>query len=482
MNARLVSEFRSIVGDAGVVAEPEQLRTYECDGLTLYRVVPDLVLLPASAEEVQKIVRVCHRERIPFVARGSGTGLSGGALPVKGGVVISVARMNRILEVDNANGRVVVEPGVTNSAVTAAVSAKGYFYAPDPSSQVVCTVAGNVAENSGGAHCFKYGVTTTYILALDVVLSDGSLIHLGGKTLDEPGYDVVGAFVGSEGTFGIVTKITLRVIKKPEATQTLMAAFNSSSDAGAAVSAIIKSGMFPAAMEIMDRLALEAAEAAVHPNYPDCQALLLVELDGSTREVELLMEKVGPLCKSCGAWEIRLAKSEAERITVWKGRKAAFAAVGRISPNYLVQDGVIPRTALPRVLAEIDRLSAEKKLRVANVFHAGDGNLHPLVLYDRRITGQEERALELAEDILRLCVEAGGSITGEHGVGEEKKHFMPVMFSEADLNAMQRLRSAFDPYQLCNPTKMFPGTDPVFQKPVAYEPHPIEKAGLAQRY
>jgi glycolate oxidase len=450
--------------------------------LTLFRVVPDLVLLPATAQEVQAIVKVCHRERIPMVARGSGTGLSGGALPVKGGVVIGVSRMNRILEVDVPNARVVVEPGVTNSAITAAVSPHGYFYAPDPSSQVVCTVAGNVAENSGGAHCFKYGVTTTYILGLEVVLSDGSLLRLGGASLDQPGYDLVGAFVGSEGTFGIITKITLRVIKKPETTQTLMAAFNSSSEAGTAVSAIIASGMFPAALEIMDRLALEAAEAAVHPNYPNCQALLLVELDGSTREVELLMEKVGPICQSCGAWELRLAKTEAERMAVWKGRKAAFAAVGRISPNYLVQDGVIPRTALPRVLGEIDRLSAEKSLRVANVFHAGDGNLHPLVLYDRRIAGQEERAMDLAEDILRLCVEAGGSITGEHGIGEEKKQFMSVMFSEADLDAMQRLRSAFDPYDLCNPTKMFPGTDAKLQRPVAYEPHPIEIAGLAQRY
>jgi glycolate oxidase len=456
MNARLVSEFRSIVGDAGLVVEPEQLRTYECDGLTLLRVVPDLVLLPSSAQEVQQVVKVCHREAIPFVARGSGTGLSGGALPVKGGVVISVARMNRILEVDIPNARVVVEPGVTNSAVTAAVSSRGYFFAPDPSSQSVCTVGGNVAENSGGAHCFKYGVTTTYVLGLEVVLSDGSLIRLGGKRLDEPGYDLVGAFVGSEGTFGIVTKITLRVIKKPESVQTLMAAFNSSSEAGTAVSSIIASGTFPAAMEIMDRLAIEAAEAAVHANYPDCQALLLVELDGSPCEVELLMEKVGPLCKSCGAWELRLAKSEPERMAVWKGRKAAFAAVGHISPNYLVQDGVIPRTALPRVLAAIERLKAAAGLRVANVFHAGDGNLHPLVLYDRRIPGQAEQAMALAEDILRLCVEAGGAITGEHGIGEEKKNFMPVMFSAADLDAMQRLRSAFDPYDLCNPTKIFP--------------------------
>jgi len=482
MDTRLVNEFRSIVGDAGLVAGAEQLRTYECDGLTLFRVAPDLVLLPSSAQETQAIVKICHRERIPFVARGSGTGLSGGALPIKGGVVISLTRMNRILEIDVPNARVVVEPGVTNAAITAAVSAHGYFYAPDPASQVVCTVGGNVAENSGGVHCFKYGVTTTYIMGLEVVLSDGSLVRLGGKNMDRPGYDAVGAFVGSEGNFGIATKITLRIIKKPETTQTLMAAFNSISEAGSAVSSVIASGMLPAGLEIMDRLALQAVEAAVHPNYPNCQALLLVELDGSTREVELLMEKVGPICKSCGAWEIRLAKTEAERMAVWKGRKAAFASVGRISPNYLVQDGVIPRTALPRVLGEVERLSTEAGMRVANVFHAGDGNLHPLVLYDRRIEGQEQRAMTLAEDILRLCVEAGGSITGEHGIGEEKKHFMPVMFSEADLNAMQRLRSAFDPYQLCNPTKMFPGTDATFQGPIAYEPHPIEKAGLAQRY
>jgi glycolate oxidase len=482
MDPQLVRQFRTIVGDSGLVTGAEQLRTYECDGLTLYRVVPDLVLLPASTQEMQAVVKLCHRKRIPFVARGSGTGLSGGALPVKGGVIIGVSRMTRILEIDVPNARVVVEPGVTNAAITAAVSPYGYFYAPDPASQVVCTVAGNVAENSGGVHCFKYGVTTTYILALDVVLSDGSLIHLGDTTFDCPGYDLVGAFVGSEGTFGIVTQITLRIIKKPEATQTLMAAFNSTSEAGAAVSAIIASGMFPASLEIMDRLALEAVEAAVHPNYPKCKSLLLVELDGSTREVELLMEKMGPICKSCGAWELRLAKSEAERIAVWKGRKAAFASVGRISPNYLVQDGVIPRTALPRVLAEIERLSAEAGLRVANVFHAGDGNLHPLVLYDRRIEGQEQRAMVVAEDILRLCLEAGGSISGEHGIGEEKKNFMPVMFSAADLDAMKRLRDAFDPYLLCNPTKMFPGTDANYVRPIAYEPHPIEKVGLAQRY
>jgi len=472
MDPRLLSEFHSIVGDAGLITGAEQLRTYECDGVTLFRVVPEVVLVPSSTQEVQRIVQVCHRERIPFVARGSGTGLSGGALPLKSGVVISLARMNRILEVDFPNGRVVVEPGVINASVTAAVSPKGYFYAPDPASQTVCTLAGNVAENSGGVHCFKYGVTTTYVLGLEVVLSDGSIVRLGGKRFDVPGYDLVGAFVGSEGTFGIVTQITLRIIKKPETTQTLMAAFASNRQAGDVVSNIVASGMFPAALEIMDRLAIEATEAAVHAHYPVCQALLLVELDGSAREVELLMAKLEPICKQCGAEEIRVAKTEAERIAIWKGRKAAFGAMGRISPNYIVQDGVIPRTTLPRVLEEIDRLKTEAGLRVANVFHAGDGNLHPLVLYDQRIAGQEERAMALAEDILRLCVDAGGSITGEHGIGEEKKQFMPVMFSAADLNAMQRLRSAFDPYELCNPTKMFPDPTVGLQSPSAAEPRP----------
>jgi glycolate oxidase len=456
MDTRLVAEFRAIVGEEGLVAGRDQLRTYECDGLTLLHVAPALVLLPKSTAEVSAVLKLCHRERLPFVARGAGTGLSGGALPVSGGVVIGLARMNRILEIDIPNERVVVEPGVTNSAVTAAIASRGYFYAPDPSSQPVCTLGGNVAENSGGAHCFKYGVTTTYVLGMEVVLSDGTVMEVGGKALDQPGYDLTGAFVGSEGMFGIATRITLRIIRQPETTQTLMAAFHSSQEAGAAVSAAIAAGMFPAAMEIMDKLALEAAEAAVHPNYPACESLLLIELDGCPREVELLMAKLAPLCTQCGAWEIRLARSEAERQTIWKGRKAAFAAVGRISPHYLVQDGVIPRTALPRVLGEIQSMSAARGLRVANVFHAGDGNLHPLVLYNRAIAGQEEAALQLAEDILRLCVACGGSITGEHGVGEEKREFLSFMFTAAELEVHHRLRSAFDPYALANPGKMFP--------------------------
>lgn len=479
MEARILDEFRKIVGKH-LITEASQLHTYECDGLTNLRVLPEAVLLPGSTEEVQAIVRVCHKEKIPFVARGSGTGLSGGALPVGKGIVICLTRMNRILKVDLENARVVVEPGVINSDVTQQVAPQAYFYAPDPSSQLVCSVGGNVAENSGGAHCLKYGFTTTHVLGLEVVMPDGSLVHLGSRSLDRPGYDLPGIFVGSEGTLGIATKIVLRIMKKPEVIQTLLAAFNSTHEAASAVSGIIAAGMLPAAIEMMDRLAIQAAEAAVHAGYPECGGLLLVELDGCTAEVEHLMAEVGEICTRCGAWEIRVAQSEAERAVVWKGRKAAFAAVGRISPNYIVQDGVVPRTALPKILDEIERMSAADGLRVANVFHAGDGNLHPLVLYDRRIPGQEERAFELSVNILRLCVKCGGSITGEHGVGEEKKMMMSEMFAEPDLETMQLVRCAFDPHQLSNPGKVFPRTRLCAERTGAYQPHPLEVAGVAQ--
>jgi len=482
MDAHIFNEFRAIVGNRGLITSPEELHTYECDGLTNFRVMPLAVLLPASMEQVQAIVRLCHREQIPFVARGSGTGLSGGALPVANGVVISLARMNRILEVDFPNARVVVEPGVINLDVTGRVQPQEYFYAPDPSSQSVCSIGGNVAENSGGAHCLKYGFTTTHVLGLEIVLSDGSLVHLGGKTLDAPGYDLAGVFVGSEGTLGVATKVILRIVKRPECVRTLLAAFPSTNEAGAAVSGIIAAGMLPAAIEMMDNLAIQAAEAAVHANYPNCGGLLLVELDGPLAEVEALMEQVDDICRKNGAGEIRVAQSDAERALVWKGRKAAFAAVGRISPNYIVQDGVIPRTALPQVMSEIERLSKEAGLRVANVFHAGDGNLHPLVLYDRRISGQEQAAEALSYRILELCIAAGGSITGEHGVGEEKKKMMSKMFAEPDLDTMQRVRCAFDPLQLSNPTKVFPTTRLCGEKPGEYVPHPLETAGIAERF
>src|SRR3984893_18103581 len=477
-----LDELRNILGPDGLISSAEEVRTYECDGLTNFRVKPIAVVLPTSAEQVQAVLRICHRERIPFVARGSGTGLSGGALPVTGGIVISLAKINRILEVDLPNQRVVVEPGVINLNVTVRVSPDGYFYAPDPASQSVCSIGGNVAENAGGAHCLKYGFTTTHVLGMDVVLPDGTLAHFGSKTLDAPGDDLAGVFVGAEGTLGVATKVTLRIVKKPECVQTLLAAFDTTNQAGAAVSDIIKAGMLPAAIEMMDNLAIQAAEAAVHANYPDCGGLLLVELDGPTAEVESLMCLVDEICQTCGAGEIRVAQTEAERAVVWKGRKAAFAAVGRISPNYIVQDGVIPRTALPGIMSEIERLGAESGIRVANVFHAGDGNLHPLVLYDRRIEGQERAAEILANRILELCIEAGGSITGEHGVGEEKKMMMSKMYAETDLETMQRVRCAFDPEHLSNPTKVFPRPRLCGETPGEYRPHPLETAGIAERF
>jgi glycolate oxidase len=477
-----LEQLREIVGERGLITSQEDLRTYECDGLSNLRMMPRAVVLPTTTEQVQAVVALCHHERIPFVSRGAGTGLSGGAMPVAGGLLISLARMNKILEVDIPNARVVVEPGVANLEVSARVAPYGYFYAPDPSSQSVCTIGGNVAENAGGAHCLKYGFTTTHVLGLEVVLPDGSLARFGGKILDTPGYDLLGVFVGSEGTLGVVTKITLRIVKKPECVRTLLAAFASTNEAGSAVSDIIAAGMLPAAMEMMDNLAIQAAEAAVHAGYPDCEALLLVELDGPTAEVEALTVDVDEIFRKNAASEIHVAQSDAERALMWKGRKAAFAAMGRISPNYIVQDGVIPRTALPQVMSEIDRLSREAGIRVANVFHAGDGNLHPLVLYDERIEGQEEAAEELSRKILEICIGAGGSITGEHGVGEDKKHAMAKMFSEPDLETMQRVRCAFDPQRLANPTKVFPTPRLCGEKPGKYEPHPLEASAEAERF
>ena len=480
LTASQLAHLRGAVGDDALITAKTQLQTYECDGLTNLRVVPDAVVLPRTATQVQEVVRMCARDRVPFVSRGAGTGLSGGALPAAGGIVISLARMDRILSVDIPNRQVVVEPGVINAHVTQRVAPYGYFYPPDPSSQSVCTIGGNVAENSGGAHCLKYGFTTTHVLALDVVLPSGELVQLGSPAPDAPGYDLPGVFVGSEGTLGVATKITLRIVKRPEVVQTLLAAFDSIQAAGQTVSDIIAARMLPAAMEIMDALAIEAAEAAVHAHYPTCNGLLLVELDGPRSEVNALMRAVQDLCRRNGAWEIRVAQSEHERALVWKGRKAAFAAVGRISPNYIVQDGVIPRTALPHLLEEIDQLSSKAGLRVANVFHAGDGNLHPLVLYDQSVSGQEEKALELSYRILRLCVDHGGSITGEHGVGKEKQEAMGYMFAEPDLATMQLVRCAFDPANIANPDKVFPRPRLCAEKPGPYTPHPLETAGIAE--
>jgi glycolate oxidase len=373
-----------------------------------------------------------------------------------------------------------VEAGVINAHVTQRVTPEGHFYAPDPSSQSVCTIGGNVAENSGGAHCLKYGFTTNHVLALEVVLPTGELVHLGSPTLDAPGYDLAGVFVGSEGTLGVASSMTLRIVRRPETVQVLLAAFDSISAAGQTVSDIIAASILPAAMEIMDRLSIRAAEAAVHPHYPECEALLLVEVDGPAAEVDLHMKQVRELCRANGAWEDRLAQSEQERVLVWKGRKAAFAAAGRLSPDYIVQDGVIPRTKLPMVLERVAEMAAEVGLRVSNVFHAGDGNLHPLVLYDRSIPGQEEIAVDLSMRILHLCVDHGGSITGEHGVGREKQQAMGYMYSEPDLDTMQRVRCSFDPDNIANPDKLFPRPRLCGEKTGKYTPHPLETAGVAE--
>jgi glycolate oxidase len=482
LQSAIVAELRAAVAEGGLIVERNQLQTYECDALDMLRTLPAAVVLPRTTEEVAAVVKVCARHKIPFVSRGAGTGLSGGALPDERGIVISLARMNRTSALDIPNQRVTVEPGVTNSAITQRVAPSGHFYAPDPSSQTVCTIGGNVAENSGGAHCLKYGFTTNHVLELEVVLPSGELIHLGSSTLDAPGYDLAGVFVGSEGTLGVATSMTLRIVRRPETVQVLVAAFDTISAAGQTVSDIIAAAMLPAAMEIMDRLAIQAAEAAVHAHYPECEALLLVELDGPTAEVELQMQEVRKLCRANGAWEDRLAQSEQERTLVWKGRKAAFAATGRLSPDYIVQDGVIPRTKLPVVLEQISEMSAAVGLRVSNVFHAGDGNLHPLVLYDRSIPGQEEIAVDLSIRILHLCVDHGGSITGEHGVGREKQQAMGYMYSEPDLDTMQRVRCGFDPDHISNPDKLFPRPRLCGEKTGKYSPHPLETAGIAEYF
>jgi glycolate oxidase len=477
MGPELVERFAAVTQ---TIREPEQLRTYECDGLTGHRVVPSLVALPGSTGEVQAVVRVCNELRLPFVARGAGTGLSGGALPVADGIVISLARLTRILEIDVERAEVVVEPGVANLDVTRAVAAEGFYYAPDPSSQQVCTIGGNVAENSGGAHCLKYGFTVNHVLAAEVVLPDGELVVL---SVWDDGPDLLGAFVGSEGTLGIATKLTLRILRAPEGVRTLLAGFGHTDEAGAAVSGVIAAGIVPAAIEMMDSLTMRAAEAAVGANYPDgCGAALIVELDGPVAQVEEDLARVETLCRDNHAREIRIASDPADRATVWRGRKAAFAAMGRVSPDYYVQDGVVPRTKLPLVLRRIEELSHRHGLRVGNVFHAGDGNLHPLVLYDGRVEGEAARAEELSKQILEICVDAGGSITGEHGVGNDKACAMPLMFGEDDLAAMQRLRRGFDPLGLANPGKIFPTPRLCGEVPGPYRAHPLEKAGIADRF
>jgi glycolate oxidase len=475
-------EVARVVSPGGLITEPAQLHTYECDGLTGYRVTPALVALPATTEEVAAVVRLCARHRVPFVARGAGTGLSGGALPVADGVVIGLARMRAILSVDVDNQRAVVQPGVTNAGISAAVGGHDLYFAPDPSSQIVCTIGGNVAENSGGAHCLKYGFTTNHVLALTFVTPDGDVVTLGGDAPDQVGPDLRAVVLGSEGTLGIVTEVTVRLLRRPEAVRTLVADFPDAERAGNAVSDIIAAGIIPAAVEMLDELAIEACEKAVQAGYTlGCAAALVVELDGVLAEVEQEFERVQEICRRNASTAIRIAGDPLERAKVWKGRKAAFAAMGRISPDYFVQDGVIPRTKLGSTLTRIREMSDAAGLRVANVFHAGDGNLHPLVLYDAAVPGQAERAEHLATAIVELCVEQGGSITGEHGVGSDKACSMLRMFGPEDLTVMARIRAAFDPQGICNPGKVLPTPRLCGERPGPYRPHPLESAGVIER-
>ena len=477
--------FLQILADAlppgSVVRDPSELLVYESDALVHLRSTPGAVVLPRSAAEVQTTVRLCHEHGVPFVARGHGTGLSGGALPHPEGVLIVLSRLNQIVDVDAANQRVTVEPGVTNLEITKRVAPLGLYYAPDPSSQSVCSIGGNIAENSGGAHCLKYGFTVHHVLGIEVVLPNGDLVTIGGATLDTPGLDLLGVFIGSEGTLGVVTKATLRLLQKPDAVLTLLAAFDSVDHAGGAVSAIIADGIIPAAVEMMDRLTIQAAEAAVHPNFPECEAVLIVELDGPSIEVHELFDVVERICRDCGAISVEIAREQAQRDRIWKGRKAAFAAMGRISPNYYVQDGVVPRTKLPEVLGRIRDLSIRSGLRIGNVFHAGDGNLHPLICYDGSVPGQAAHAETVASEILQYCIEAGGAITGEHGVGADKKQYMSAMFAPVDLDTMQLVRCAFDPDNICNPGKIFPTPRLCGEVPGPYRAHPVERLGLAER-
>lgn len=458
------------------------LMTYESDALTAFRTRPTAVVLPETPEEVIETVRLCYRAGIPFVARGSGTSLSGGSMPVKDGIVISLNRLNRIKKIDPQQRTAVVEPGVVNLQISQAAAPYNLYYAPDPSSQSICTIGGNVAFNSGGAHCLKYGMTSNHVLGLKVVLPDGEVVEFGSESIEGVGVgpDLVGLFVGSEGLFGIALEITVRLLPKPERYRTVLAAYHDLQTAGNAVAQVVASGLLPGAMEIMDRLAIKAAEAAVNANYPkDAAALLIVELEGEAEQVETEFQELMAVIEASGAYEIRVAQSAEERVKIWKGRKGAFSSVGRLSPDYVVQDGVVPRGHLGKALAQIDRLSREYGLDVANVFHAGDGNLHPLILYNGREAGALERAEELAGKILDMCIELGGSITGEHGVGMEKRSHMPHMFSQIDLDAMQNIRLQIDPKEISNRGKMFPGG----QAPALNTsgPHPLEKKGVVSR-
>src|SRR5437588_3709014 len=477
-------ELETLVGRGAVLSDPDELMVYESDGLTLFRALADFIVFPTSAQQVSAVVKLANRENLPFVARGAGTGLSGGCLPAEGGIVISLMRMNKVLEVDYENQIAVVEPGLVNLHLSWKVGPRGYYYAPDPSSQQACTIGGNIANNSGGPHTLKYGVTTNHVLGLEVVMPDGEIVWLGGRTRETPGYDLVGVFVGSEGTFGIATKIVVRILKKPQAVKTVLGVFDEVDQASAAVSAIIARGLVPAAVEMIDNLTIQAVADAFGRGYPrDAAAALLIELDGLRAGMEAQAERIVAACRESGAREVRTAADEAERQLPRKGRKSAFGAYGRVSPAYMVMDGVIPRPKLPYVLGRVNEIVAAHGLGVGNVVHAGDGNLHPNILYDPRKPGEETRVVEAGAQIMKLCAEVGGSISGEHGIGLERADFMPLIFSAADLALMQRLKTAFNPTGLCNPGKVFATRKSCGEAgPVAYRPHPIEERGLAQRF
>ncbi len=455
--ARIIAALRRIVPGEGVIEHEEELRPYETDGLTAYRQLPLAVVLPETTAQVSKVLSYCHEEGIKLVPRGAGTGLSGGALPLADAITLGLSKLNRILDIDFDNRCVVAQPGVTNLGLTQAVEHAGFYYAPDPSSQIACTIGGNVAENSGGVHCLKYGLTTNNLLGLEMVLVDGTVLRLGGKHLDAEGYDLLGLMTGSEGLLGVITEVTVRILRKPPGARAVLLGFASSEAAGDTVAGIIGAGIIPGGIEMMDRPAIHAAEDFVQAGYPrDVEALLIVELDGPEVEVDHLIERVREIAGAHGAVYDRVSESEEERLRFWAGRKAAFPAVGRISPDYYCMDGTIPRRQLPFVLSRMRELGERFGLRVANVFHAGDGNLHPLILYDANRPGELERAEELGAEILKLCVSVGGVLTGEHGVGVEKRDLMGEMFTEADLKQQQRVKCAFDPDSLLNPGKVFP--------------------------
>ncbi len=481
VDAQFLAELGRIVGPDHLVRDEGELSTYESDGLVSHRSRPRAAVLPETAGQVQAVVRLCRRVGVPFVARGQGTGLSAGALPHPDGVLIVMTRMNRVLDIDIPNQRITVEPGIMNLEVTRRVAPDGYYYAPDPSSQVICSIGGNVAENSGGAHCLKYGFTVHHVVGVEAILPDGEMIHLGGAAVDSPGLDLLGVLVGSEGTLAVVTKVTLRLLRRPESVRTLLAAFDSTDAAGNAVSDVIAAGIIPAAIEMMDRTTIRAAEAAVSPGFPAAEAVLIVELDGPQPEVAARFEQIEAICDRNQGWGVQVARDEAQRGRIWRGRKAAFAAMGRVAPSYYVQDGVIPRSKLPEVLRRIRDLERRSGLTIGNVFHAGDGNLHPLVCYDDAVEGQAELAEEVATEILSYCLDAGGSLTGEHGIGADKACHMPKMFDEADLATMRFLRRAFDPAELCNPDKLLPTPRLCGEVPGPYRAHPVEAAGVAER-